>query len=422
MVLTLQNYDFSRKFVKLTIATNTIDMKKTLFALALTSLLPLAATAQTAPQVKTSDYQFTNVKEIPVTPVKNQYRSGTCWCFSALSFLESEVIKAKGLKPEAYPDFSEMYIIRHSYHDRALKYVRLNGYLNMAQGSGFGDVLEVVRDYGLMPQSVYTGMNYGYDLPVQGELDAVLKGYVQAVVKNPNKKLTPVWPKGFDGILDAYLGELPETFEVDGKTYTAESYRDAMGINPDDYVNISSYTHHPFYSQFAIEVEDNWRWGLCYNVPLDEFMAIIDNAVENGYTVLWGGDVSETGFTRDGLAILVDTEAKATSGSDQERWVGKAEEKPADAPIAKEIEVTQELRQQMFDEKTSTDDHGMHLYGTAKDQTGKKYYLIKNSWGVTGAYDGIWYMTENFVKGKTLNFVVNKKALPKDIQKKLGIK
>ena len=422
MVLTLQNYDFSRKFVKLTFDTNTDDMKKTLFALALTSLLPLAAAAQTAPQVKTSDYQFTTVKEIPVTSMKNQYRSGTCWCFSALSFLESEVIKAKGLKPEAYPDFSEMFVIRHSYHDRALKYVRLNGYLNMAQGSGFGDVLEVVRDYGIMPQSVYTGMNYGYDLPVQGELDAVLKGYVQAVVKNPNKKLTPVWPKGFDGILDAYLGVLPETFEENGKTYTAESYRDAWGINPDDYVNISSYTHHPFYSQFAIEVEDNWRWGLCYNVPLDEFMAIIDNAVDNGYTVLWGGDVSETGFTRDGLAILVDTEAKATSGSDQERWVGKAEEKPAAAPVAKEIEVTQELRQQMFDEKTSTDDHGMHLYGTAKDQTGKKYYLIKNSWGVTGAYDGVWYMTENFVKGKTLNFVVNKKALPKDIQKKLGIK
>ena len=428
MVLTLQNYDFSRKFVKLTFDTNTDDMKKTLFALALTSLLPLAAAAQTAPQVKTSDYQFTTVKEIPVTSMKNQYRSGTCWCFSALSFLESEVIKAKGLKPEAYPDFSEMFVIRHSYHDRALKYVRLNGYLNMAQGSGFGDVLEVVRDYGIMPQSVYTGMNYGYDLPVQGELDAVLKGYVQAVVKNPNKKLTPVWPKGFDGILDAYLGELPETFEVDGKTYTAESYRDALGINPDDYVNISSYTHHPFYSQFAIEVEDNWRSGLCYNLPLDEFMAVIDNAVDNGYTVLWGGDVSETGFTRDGLAILLDEEAKPTSGSDQERWVGpaKAEGAPeaaeAKKELPKELEVTQESRQIMFDEKTSTDDHGMHLYGIAKDQNGTKYYLIKNSWGVTGAYDGVWYMSENFVKGKTLNFVVNKKALPKDIQKKLGIK
>lgn len=400
-------------------------MKKVILTLALAAFAAASLWAQ-APKVKPADYQFTTVKEIPVTSMKNQNRSGTCWCFSALSFLESEVIKAKNLKAEAYPDFSEMFVVRHSYHDRALKFVRLNGYLNMAAGSGFGDVLEVIRDYGLMPQTAYSGMNYGYDLPVQGELDAVLKGYVQAVVKNPNRKLTPVWPKGFDGILDAYLGELPETFVENGVTYTAGSYRDAMGINPDDYVNISSYTHHPFYSQFAIEVEDNWRWGLCYNLPLDEFMAIIDNAVENGYTVLWGGDVSEPGFTRDGLAVLLDTEAKATTGSDQERWVGKAEDKPAAAAekkeLPKELNVTQEIRQQMFDEKTSTDDHGMHLYGTAKDQNGTKYYLIKNSWGVTGAYKGTWYMSENFVKGKTLNFVVNKKALPKDIAKKLGIK
>ena len=400
-------------------------MKKVILTLALAAFAAASLWAQ-APKVKPADYQFTTVKEIPVTSMKNQNRSGTCWCFSALSFLESEVIKAKNLKAEAYPDFSEMFVVRHSYHDRALKFVRLNGYLNMAAGSGFGDVLEVIRDYGLMPQSAYSGMNYGYDLPVQGELDAVLKGYVQAVVKNPNRKLTPVWPKGFDGILDAYLGELPETFVENGVTYTPQSYRDALGINPDDYVNISSYTHHPFYSQFAIEVEDNWRWGLCYNLPLDEFMAIIDNAVENGYTVLWGGDVSEPGFTRDGLAVLLDTEAKATTGSDQERWVGKAEDKPAAADekkeLPKELNVTQEIRQQMFDEKTSTDDHGMHLYGTAKDQNGTKYYLIKNSWGVTGAYKGTWYMSENFVKGKTLNFVVNKKALPKDIAKKLGIK
>lgn len=400
-------------------------MKKVLLTLAAAVLVGQAVSAQTAPRVKTDDYQFTTVKEIPVTSMKNQNRSGTCWCFSSLSFLESEVIKAKNLKANAYPDFSEMYIVRHSYHDRAMKYVRLNGFLNMAQGSGFGDVLEVIRTYGLMPQSAYSGMNYGYELPVQGELDAVLKGYLDAVIKNPNRKLTPVWPKGFDGILDAYLGELPETFVENGVTYTAESYRDAMGINPDDYVNISSYTHHPFYSQFAIEVEDNWRWGLCYNIPLDEFMAVIDNAVDNGYTVLWGGDVSEPGFTRDGLAILLDTEAKPTTGSDQERWVGKAEDKPAAAAgkeLPKELVVTQEIRQQMFDEKTSTDDHGMHLFGTAKDQNGTKYYLIKNSWGVTGAYDGVWYMSEEFVKGKTLNFVVNKKALPKDIAKKLGIK
>ena len=399
-------------------------MKKVLLPLAATVLLGTTVSAQTTPRVKTDDYQFTSTKEIPVTSMKNQNRSGTCWCFSALSFLESEVIKAKNLKADAYPDFSEMFVVRHAYHDRAVKYVRLNGFMNMAAGSGFGDVLEVIRDYGLMPQDAYSGMNYGYDLPVQGELDAVLKGYVDAVIKNPNRKLTPVWPKGFDGILDAYLGEVPETFVSGGVTYTPASYRDAMGINPDDYVNISSYTHHPFYSQFAIEVEDNWRWGLCYNLPLDEFMAVINNAVDNGYTVLWGGDVSEPGFTRDGLAVLLDTEAKATTGSDQERWVGKAENTPeaAGKGLPKELEVTQEIRQRMFDEKTSTDDHGMHLYGTAKDQNGTKYYLIKNSWGVTGAYDGTWYMSENFVKGKTLNFVVNKKALPKDIAKKLGIK
>ena len=226
--------------------------------------------------------------------------------------------------------------------------------------------------------------------------------------------------------MNAYLGEVPETFTVGGKEYTPETYRDAMGINPDDYVNISSFTHHPFYSQFVIEVEDNWRWSPCYNLPLDEFMAVIDNAIDKGYTVLWGGDVSEAGFTRDGLAVLLDTNAKPTSGSDQERWVGKSEEKKAEEEkpkeLPKELEVTQETRQQGYDNKTTTDDHGMHLYGTAVDQNGTKYYLIKNSWGETGAFKGVWYMSENFVKAKTLNFVVNKNAVPKDIRKKLGIK
>ena len=381
-----------------------------------------AQQARPASPVKTSDYQFTTVKENPVTPVKNKYRSGTCWCFSTLSFLESEAIKNKNIKDTTlYPDFSEMYIVRKAYEDRADKYVRLNGNLNMAAGSDFGDVLEVATTYGLMDQKAYTGMNYGYDLPVQGELDAVLKGYVEAVVKNPNRKLTPVWSKGFAGILDAYLGEVPERFSVNGVSYTPESYRNAYKLNASDFVGFTSFTHHPFYTQFAIEVEDNWRWTPSWNVPLDEFMAIIDYAVNNGYTVAWGGDVSEPGFTRDGLAILVDTEAKATSGSDQERWVGKAEDRPAEKTAAKEIEVNQENRQQWFDEKTSTDDHGMHLYGIAKDQNGTKYYLIKNSWGVTGAYDGIWYMSENFVKGKTLNILVNKKAIPANIRKKLGI-
>ena len=399
-------------------------MKRILFAACLTAILPLAAAAQPKPgQPKTSDYRFTTVKANPVTSVKNQYRSGTCWCFSSLSFLESEIMKARNITDTAaFPDLSEMFVVRNAYHDRALKYVRLNGKLNMAAGSDFGDVLDVISAYGIVPQSVFSGMNYGTDLPVQGELDAVLLGYVQAVVKNPNRTLTPVWSKGFDGILDAYLGALPTEFEIDGKTYTPVTYRDALGINTDDYVSITSYTHHPFYKPFAIEVEDNWRWTPSYNIPLDEFMAVIDNAVDNGYTVLWGGDVSELGFTRDGLAVLLDEKAKVTAGSDQERWVGKSEEKKEVKPAtAKEMEVTQEVRQLMFDNKTSTDDHGMHLYGTAKDQNGTKYYLIKNSWGETGAYKGIWYMSENFVKAKTLNFVVNRNAIPIDIQKKLGL-
>jgi len=382
-----------------------------------------AAMAQSRPAaVSTKDYEFTTVKENPITPVKNQYRSGTCWCFSALSFLESEAIKNKNIKDTTlFPDFSEMYVVRKAYHDRAIKYVRLNGKMNFAAGSDFGDVLEVARDYGLVDQKAYSGLQYGYDLPVQGELDAVLKGYVDAVVKNPNRKLTGVWPKGLDGILDAYMGEIPERFTVNGVSYTPESYVNSFKLNTDDYVGLTSYTHHPFYTAFAMEVEDNWRCTPSWNVPLDEFMAIIDYAVNNGYTVAWGGDVSEPGFTRDGLAILIDTEARATSGSDQERWVGKAEEKPQEKTTVKELEVTQEIRQQMYDEKTSTDDHGMHLYGIAKDQNGTKYYLIKNSWGETGAYKGIWYMSENFVKGKTLNILVNKKAIPANIRKKLGL-
>ena len=400
-------------------------MKKSLLLAVAAILTPLAAGAQNRPAapVQPSDYQFTIVKENPVTSVKNQNRSGTCWCYSTLSFLESEVIKAKGIKdPALYPDFSEMFVVRKSYAERARKYVRVDGSLGFSAGSDAGDVLDVAKAYGLMDQKAYSGLQYGYDLPVQAELDAVLKGYVSAVVKNPNRKLTNVWPKGFEGILDAYMGEIPETFTVNGVTYTPESYRDAQGLNLDDYISITSFTHHPFYTSFAMEVQDNWRWTQSWNVPLDEFMAIIDNAVEKGYTVAWGGDVSEPGFTRNGLAILVDSATLPTAGSDQERWVGKDEPTPQEKPTVKELAVTQESRQQMFDEKTSTDDHGMHLYGIARDQNGTKYYLIKNSWGETGEYKGIWYMSENFVKAKTLDILVNKNAIPKDILKKLGIK
>ena len=387
---------------------------KFIIAAAALALVSAAASAQTAPE-----YEFTTIKENPITSVKNQNRSGTCWCYSALSFIESEILRTKGIET----DLSEMFVVGKSYRDRAVKYVRLDGHLNFAAGSSFGDVLHVIDDYGIVPQAAMHGMNYGSALPEQNELDAALKGYVSAIATNPNKKLTTAWLNGFDGIVEAYLGEYPENFVVEGKEYTPESYRDFLGINMDDYVNITSFTHHPFYEPFIIEVMDNWRWDSAYNVPMDEMMEIMYNAIDKGYTIAWGSDVSETGFTRNGLAVALE-EAKATTGSDQERWVGKADapKEEVKAALPQEVTVTQEMRQEGYDRKTTTDDHGMHIYGVAKDQNGTKYFMVKNSWGETGKYKGIWYASETFVKFKTLNIVVHKDALPKSIAKKLGIK
>ena len=391
---------------------------RSIISAAACALIAVSAAAQ-AP--KAPEYEFTVVKENPVTSIKNQYRSGTCWCYSALSFIESEILRTKGQEV----DLSEMFVVGKSYRDRAVKYVRLDGHLNFAAGSSFGDVLHVIEDYGIVPQEAYSGFNYGTEMPEQNELDAALAGYVRAIAQNPNKKLTTAWVNGFDGILDAYLGEVPETFAVNGTQYTPESYRDALGINPDDYVNLTSFTHHPFYEPFIIEVPDNWRWDSAYNLPIDELMEVMYNAIDKGYTIAWGSDVSENGFTRDGLAVMPVEKKTAAAGSDQERWVGKAADQPKEevkAELPQEMVITQEMRQDGYDRKTTTDDHGMHIYGVAKDQNGTKYFMVKNSWGETGKYKGVWYASDSFVKYKTLNVVVHKDALPKNIAKKLGIK
>ena len=383
------------------------------------ALVAISASAQEKPQAP--EYQFTTVKENPVTSVKNQYRSGTCWCFSALSFVESEILRTKGYEL----DLSEMFVVGKSYRDRAVKYVRLDGHLNFAAGSSFGDVLHVINDYGIVPQEAMPGFNYGTDKPEHNELDAVLKGYVDAVKKNPNRTLSTAWLNGFDGIVEAYFGEYPETFVYEGVEYTPATFAEHIGFNYDDYVNITSFTHHPFYEPFIIEVCDNWRWDSAYNLPMDEMMEVMYNAIENGYTIAWGSDVSEKGFTRDGLAVMPVEEKKATAGSDQERWVGKAAETPQEevkAELPQEMVITQEMRQDGYDRKTTTDDHGMHIYGVAKDQNGTNYFMVKNSWGETGKYNGIWYASDAFVRYKTLNIVVHKDALPKHIAKKLGIK
>lgn len=389
-------------------------MKRSLFALA-AIMLSLSAVAQ---EVKQDKPEFTVVKQAPVTSVKNQYRSGTCWCYSALSFVESEIIRQKGIEV----DLSEMFVVNHAYFDRAVKYIRLDGKLGFSAGSSFGDVFEVIKSYGIVPQDVYSGMNYGTELPVQGELDAVLEGFVKALVTNPNRKLTPAWKPAFQGILDAYLGEIPATFKAEEKAFNPLTYRDYLGINTDDYINLTSFTHHPFYEPFIIEVCDNWRWGSAYNLPIEELMEVMYNAVENGYTIAWGADVSEKGFTRSGIATVPDFENKVTAGSDQERWVGKSETGKEESAPAEEKVITQEMRQLAYDNKETTDDHGMHIYGLAKDQNGNPFFIVKNSWGNAGDYEGIWYASDAYVRYKTLNIVVHKDALPKSIKKKLGIK
>ena len=393
----------------------------TVGCLALASTLSLNAQPQ-RPEPPQKEYTFTVVKENPVTSVKNQASSGTCWCYSAISFIESEIMRMGG--PET--DLAEMFVVSKAYADKADKFVRLDGKLNFAQGSSAEDVFHVWQDYGIVPQQVMEGLNYGEKLNRHSELCTGMKGFLDAVVKNPNKKLSTAWKRALQGILDAYLGPCPEEFEYNGKKYTPKSFAAYLGIKPEDYISITSFTHHPFYTQFALEVEDNWRWDQSYNIPIDEMMQIIDNAIDKGYTVAWGTDVSEQGFTRNGLAVNPDLAAVEEAGSDQMRWVGVDPEEKAkqlakmrdDAP---EMTVTQQMRQEAYDNKTTTDDHGMHIYGIAKDQDGGKFYIVKNSWGETGKYKGIWYASESFVRYKTLNIMVHKNAIPKEIRKKMGI-
>ena len=368
---------------------------------------------------------FTIVKEIPVTSMKDQNRSGTCWDYSTLSFFEAEILKATGKKY----DLCESFIANKTYMDRAIQVVRYHGDCQFAQGGSAEDVLATLKAHGICPEDAmpFPGSLYGDSLNNFNEFFGVLEPYVAAVAKSSAKKISNAWKNGFQGILDAYLGKCPEKFTFEGKEYTPKSFMNTLGLNLDDYVSITSYTHHPFYTTFAVEVQDNWRFPQSYNLPMEEMMEIIDNAIEQGYTVAWGGDVSEDGFTRKGLAYAVDTKAtESLAGSDMARWLKLAPTKRTsilDSLGCKVPEVvpTQEMRQERFDNWELTDDHGMHIYGIAKDQNGKEYYMVKNSWGETGDYKGTWYMTKAFIAANTMDYLVNKNAIPADIRKKLGI-
>jgi len=370
---------------------------------------------------KANGYEFEIIKELENTPVKNQFRSGTCWSFSAVSFLESEILNMG--KPEV--DLSEAWIIRHSYSDKAKRYVRWHGHLNFAGGGAFHDVTNAIKKYGIVPEEIYEGLNYGTEKFVHGEFDAVLKGYMDQVIKNKNRQLSTAWHNGLEGILDAYLGEKPEKFTYKGKEYTPESFAaDFTGINPEDYIEVTSFTHHPYYSKFILEVPDNWSYDEVYNVTMDDFIEIIDNSLEMGHTVAWAGDVSEKGFSwKHGIAIVPDIEYEETSGTDKERLTGLSTEERVysfQQPV-KEMEITPEMRQKEFDNYKTTDDHGMHIVGVAKDQTGNKFYIVKNSWDVDNPYDGYIYMSEAFIKYKATDIMIHKEVVPKKIAKKLDL-
>lgn len=399
-------------------------MKK-LFLMALVALVAVGANAQDKKKENPNKPVFTVVKENKITSIKNQSRSGTCWDYSTLSYFEAEILKKTG---KTY-DLCESFVANKTYMDRAVQVVRLHGDCQFAQGGSAYDVYYALKNYGICPEDAmpFPGSLYGDSLNNFNEFFSLMSPYVDAVARNKGKKISNQWKVGLQGILDAYLGKCPEEFTYEGKKYTPKSFAASLGLNMDDYVSITSFTHRPFYTEFPVEVQDNWRNGLSWNVPMDEMMRIIDNAVMQGYTVAWGGDVSEEGFTRDGLGVLLDAKkAQSLTGSDQAKWLklkpeerkSKLEELGVNAP---ELTPSQEQRQKEFDNWELTDDHGMHIYGLAKDQNGKEYYMVKNSWGETGAYKGTWYMSKAFIAAKTMDFMINKNAIPKDIRKKLGI-
>ncbi len=398
-------------------------MKRSLSLVLIAVFIAFSAIGQDKDTTKPVGYQFTPVKELKVTPVRDQYRSGTCWSFSALAFLEAELLRMG--KPEV--DLSEMWVVRNAYSDKATKYVRLQGGLTFGGGGSFADAIYVLRNYGFVPESVYSGLQYGESKHVHGEIDELLKIYVDGVIKNPNKQLSSAWHKGFDGILDAYLGSVPTKFNYNGKEYTPKSFGQSLGLNPDDYVSLTSFTHHPFYSKFILEVPDNWIWEESYNLPLEDLARVFSFSVENGYSIAWGADVSERGFSyNNGVAVVPEANTTEMKDSERLKWTTMTE-KERQAMLfsfnkpASEKKITQELRQQAFDNYQTTDDHGMLIYGSAKDQNGKPYYMVKNSWGAEGKYHGNFYASEAFILYKTMNIMVHKNAIPADIRKKLGI-
>ena len=396
---------------------------------ALISAVALASTvfSTNAQEVVNSDstgFKFTDVKVAKSTPVTNQNKSGTCWCFSANTFLENEIIKATGKEV----NLSEMFVVYKCYHDKAVRYIRTNGQIHFEQGGSHLDVPYIWERYGMMPEEAYKGLEYGEAKHDHYEMTDGLKAYIDALKNRKKAKYSTAWLKGLDGILDAYLGEIPATFTVDGKEYTSKSYAESLGIDMNDYVAITSFTHHPFYTTFALEVADNWIWGQYHNVKMEEMKAIVDNAIKKGHTVAWAADVSEKGWQwKNGVALMpAEKTADTLEGTELARWTAlsdkdREKERYNFHGYVPEIKVTKEMRQEWFDNYQTTDDHGMVIVGSAVDQDGNRYYKVQNSWDTNQIYKGFIYVSEAYFLAKTLNITVNKNVIPEKIRKNLAL-
>lgn len=374
---------------------------------------------------KKNEYKFTKVYDNAATSVKDQCSSGTCWSFSGLSFVESEILRNGGKSP----DLSEMYIVRKCYEDKAQMYFRMHGYMNFSQGGNFNDILHVWKKYGLVPQEVYNGLEYGETEHKHSEVSTGLKAYLDVIIKNKNKRVSTAWKGAYSGILDAYFGVEPEEFEFAGQKYTPKTYtKEHIKLNPNDYVQLTSYTHHPFYSAFILQIPDNWTLSKAYNVPLNELSEVANNVLKVGGTFAWASDVSEKGFSfKNGLALIPEITAEnIADDSERAKWDNLTKREKGRLKFdfkkpLKEKKITQEMRQVAYDNYETTDDHGMHIVGLYKDQTGKEYYKVKNSWNTNNIYDGYFYASKPFFEYKTMSIMVNKKDIPEHIRKKLGL-
>lgn len=400
-------------------------IKLTFLISALIVGLSLTTIAQEEEQEKEKKvYEFTELVTVPHTPVDNQQRSGTCWSFAGTAFFEAEILRLTGVEY----NLSEMFFVRNAYSEKIQKYIRMHGKSTLSCGGGFPEIPYLIEKYGLIPESDYGGKVIGEEMHLHSEMDNVIRGYADAILKNGNKRLTPVWYNGFESLLDTYLGVVPEEFTVDGAVYTPKSFAEHTKINVSDYIQLTSYTHSEFYKPFILEIPDNWRWSSFYNLKLDEMFEVIDYALDNGYTVYWDADVSDKGFSwKNGVAIVPEDKIENMNESDKEKWSNLSETEYKKQiyefkEMMPEKQITPEIRQKMYDNYETTDDHLMLIVGKAQDQNGNIYYKVKNSWGTNEhVYDGYLYASKPYLASRTISICLHKDGVPKKIMKNLDL-